>query len=111
MDSLLNSAFAQSATDATSTQQGLMSFLPLVILFVAFYFFLIRPQMNRQRDHQKIVEGLHKGDEVVITGGMLGRISDVGDNYLKLEVAKGIEVKVQKQAVATVLPKGTIKEI
>ena len=111
MDFLINSAYAQAATDTAGGQQGLLGFLPLVILFVAFYFFLIRPQMKRQRDQQKVVEGLHKGDEVVITGGLLGRIAEVSDNYLKLEVAKGVEVKVQKHAVSAVLPKGTLKDI
>lgn len=110
MESLINNAFAQAAPAASGTQ-GILGFLPLIILFVAFYFFLIRPQMKRQREHQKLVEGLHKGDEVVTTGGVLGRIADVADNYLKVEVAKGIELKIQKQAVSSLLPKGTLKEI
>lgn len=110
MEFLINSAFAQAAPAAGGTQ-GILGFLPLIILFIAFYFFLIRPQMKRQREHQKLVEGLHKGDEVVTTGGVLGRIADVADNYLKVEVAKGVELKIQKQAVSSILPKGTLKEI
>jgi preprotein translocase subunit YajC len=110
MNLLINEAYAQGAP-AGGGAQGIMGFLPLVILFVAFYFFLIRPQMKRQREHQKLVEGLHKGDEVVTNGGVLGRVSDVADSYFKLEVAKGVELKIQKQAVSSVLPKGTLKEV
>ncbi len=88
-----------------------MGFLPLIILFIAFYFFLIRPQMKRQREHQKLVQGLQKGDEVVTSGGMLGRVSELNEALLKIEVAKGVEVKIQRAAVSTVLPKGTLKEI
>ncbi len=88
-----------------------MSFLPLVILFIAFYFFLIRPQTRRQKEHQKLVEDLQKGDEVVTSGGLLGRINEVADSYVKIEVAKGVEVKIQRAAVSTILPKGTLKEI
>ena len=88
-----------------------MSFLPLVILFIAFYFFLIRPQTRRQKEHQKLVEDLQKGDEVVTSGGLLGRINEVADSYVKIEVAKGVEVKIQRAAVSTILAKGTLKEI
>ncbi|MEN9728106.1 MAG: preprotein translocase subunit YajC [Pseudomonadota bacterium] len=109
MNFLIPDAMAQAAGGAQ--QGGLMGFLPLIILFVAFYFFLIRPQMKRQREHQKLVQGLQKGDEVVTTGGMLGRVSELNEAYLKVEVAKGVEVKIQRAAVSTVLPKGTLKEI
>lgn len=110
MEFLIRDAMAQAAGGA-GPQGGLMSFLPLIILFVAFYFFLIRPQMKRQREHQKLVEGLQKGDEVVTSGGLLGRISDVGDVYVKVEVARGVDVRIQRAAVSAVLPKGTLKEI
>lgn len=109
MNFLIQDAMAQAAGGAQ--QGGLMGFLPLIILFIAFYFFLIRPQMKRQREHQKLVQGLQKGDEVVTSGGMLGRVSELNDAYLKIEVAKGVEVKIQRAAVSTVLPKGTLKEI
>ncbi len=88
-----------------------MGFLPLVLLFVAFYFFLIRPQMRRQKEHSKLVRDLQKGDEIVTSGGLLGRISEVADNYVKVEVAKGVEVRIQRPAVSSILPKGTLKEI
>ena len=109
MSFLIDDAIAQAADAAP--QGGLMGFLPLMILFVAFYFFLIRPQMKRQREHQKLIQGLQKGDEVVTSGGLLGRITEVGDHYVKAEIAKGMEVKIQRSAVSSILPKGTIKEI
>ncbi|MGD9600701.1 MAG: preprotein translocase subunit YajC [Gammaproteobacteria bacterium] len=109
MNFLINDAMAQAA--GAPQQGGLMGFVPLMILFVAFYFFLIRPQMKRQREHQKLVQGLQKGDEIVTSGGLLGRITDVNDNYVKVEVAKGVEIRVQRPAVTSILPKGTLKEI
>jgi preprotein translocase subunit YajC len=86
-----------------------MSFLPLIIIFVVFYLLLIRPQMRRAKEHKKMVETLAKGDEVVTSGGLLGRITEVGDNFLSVEIADGVQVKVQKPAVAAVVPKGTMK--
>lgn len=109
MNFLISDAMAQATSP--STQGSLMGFLPLLLLFVAFYFFLIRPQMKRQKDHQKLILGLQKGDEVVTNGGLLGRISEIGDSYVKLEVAKGVEVKIQRPSVSSILPKGTLKEI
>jgi preprotein translocase subunit YajC len=88
---------------------GFLEFLPLLILFVVFYFFLIRPQMKRQKDHKQMVEALAKGDEIVTNGGIAGRITDIGDHFLTVEIAKGMEVKVQKQAIGAILPKGTLK--
>jgi preprotein translocase subunit YajC len=109
MDYLIQNAWAQEA--AGSQDPGIAGFLPLVILFVVFYLFLIRPQMKRQKEHSKLVGGLAKGDEAVTTGGLLGRITEVGDNFVKLEVAKDTEVKVQRHAIAQVMPKGTVKEM
>ena len=109
MNFLINDVMAQST--GPSSQGGLMGFLPLVLLFVAFYFFLIRPQMRRQKEHSKLVRDLQKGDEIVTSGGLLGRISEVADNYVKVEVAKGVEVRIQRPAVSSILPKGTLKEI
>jgi preprotein translocase subunit YajC len=87
----------------------LMSFLPLIFIFVVFYFLLIRPQSKKAKEHKLMVEALAKGDEVVTNGGMLGRITKVGDNFVELEVADQVSVKVQRQAIANVMPKGTIK--
>ncbi|HHO69183.1 MAG TPA: preprotein translocase subunit YajC [Gammaproteobacteria bacterium] len=107
------SFFISDAMAAAAPQgQGdpLMSFVPLILIFVVFYFLLIRPQTKRAKEHKKMVEGLAKGDEVVTNGGLLGRITKVGDNFVELQVADGVTVKVQRQAIATLMPKGTLKE-
>jgi preprotein translocase subunit YajC len=100
-------------SDAMAAPAGqgdpLMSFLPLVVIFVVFYFLLIRPQSKKAKEHKQMVEALTKGDEVVTSGGLLGRITKVGDNFVELDVADGVSVKVQRQAVANLMPKGTIK--
>jgi len=90
-------------------QSSLMSMLPLVLMFVVLYFVMIRPQMKKHKEHRIMVEALAKGDEVVTTGGVLGKVSKLGDNYLGVEIANGVEVQVQRGAVIQVLPKGTIK--
>ena len=110
MGLLIGDAWAQAAP-AAGQEPGLMGFLPLVILFVVFYFFLIRPQMRRQKEHQKLVQGLAKGDEVVTNGGLLGRIIEVREGFVKVEFAQGFEAWVQRHAVGNVLPKGTMKEL
>ena len=88
----------------------LMSFLPLILIFVVFYFLLIRPQSKRAKEHKQMVEGLAKGDEVVTNGGLLGRIIGVGDNFVEVQLAEGVVVKVQRQSIASLMPKGTVKE-
>jgi preprotein translocase subunit YajC len=107
MSFLISQAWAQGAAPAAGA--NFMSFVPLVIIFVVFYLLLIRPQMKRAKDHKKMVEALAKGDEVVTQGGILGRIVEVGENFLVVEVAEGVRVKVQKHAIATLMPKGTAK--
>lgn len=87
----------------------LTSFLPLVVIFAVLYFLLIRPQAKKAKEHKQMVEALVKGDEVVTNGGVLGKIARVGDNFVELEIADQVVVKVQRQAVANVMPKGTIK--
>ena len=109
MDYLIQNAWAQGAPAAQ--EPGLAGFLPLIILFVVFYLLLIRPQMKRQKEHSKMVQGLAKGDEAVTNGGLLGRITEVGDSFVKLEVAKDVEVKVQRQSIAQIVPKGTLKSL
>ena len=86
-----------------------MSMLPLVLMFVVLYFVMIRPQMKRQKEHKALIEALAKGDEIVTVGGMLGKVSKLGDSYLHVEVAAGVEVQVQRSAIVQVLPKGTVK--
>ncbi len=107
----ISEAFAQTAPAAAGgdTQSSLLSLLPLVLMFVVLYFIMIRPQMKRQKEHKAMVEAIGKGDEVVIGGGVLGRVSKLGDSYLHVEVANGVELQVQRQSVVQVLPKGTFK--
>jgi preprotein translocase subunit YajC len=88
-----------------------MSMLPLVLMFVVLYFIMIRPQMKRQKELKAMLDALAKGDEVVSAGGIVGRITKVGETYITLEVSQGVEMQVQKSAIQTLLPKGTIKAI
>jgi preprotein translocase subunit YajC len=97
------------AAPAAAPGNPLVSFLPLIGLFVVFYFLMIRPQMKRQKEQRAMLSALAKGDEVVTTGGIAGRIEDVGESFLTVEIASGIKVRVQKGAVSQVLPKGTLK--
>jgi preprotein translocase subunit YajC len=109
MDWLIPSAYAQAAGGAQPS--ALTSLLPLVLIFVVFYFLLIRPQTKRAKEHKAMVAALGAGDEVVTSGGMLGRITEVGDQFLTVEVAEGVRVKVQRHTVTSVLPKGTLKSV
>ena len=109
MDFLISSAYAQAAGDAAGQPNPLLSFLPLLILFAVFYFMLIRPQMRRAKDQRNMIAALAKGDEVVTNGGVAGRIEDLGDAFVTLEIAPNVRIKLQKSAVAMVLPKGTLK--
>ncbi len=102
----ISDAMAQTA--GAGGQGGIMTFLPMIALFVIFYFLLIRPQQKRQKEHKNMVAGLAKGDEIVTMGGVLGKIIAVDDNFITLEVAKGTEVKVQRMSVQAMMPKGTI---
>ena len=90
-------------------QSSLMSMLPLVLMFVVLYFVMIRPQMKKQKEHKAMIDAIAKGDEVVTAGGMLGKVSKLGDSYVGLEVANGVEIQIQRSAVVQVLPKGTYK--
>ncbi len=107
----ISTAYAQTAPAAAQggLESSLMSLLPLILMFVVLYFIMIRPQMKRQKEHKAMVDALAKGDEVVTAGGLYGRISRVGESNLHIEVAEGVEVMVQRQAVTQVLPKGSIK--
>ena len=106
---LISPAFAQGAV--VGSEAGWAGFLPIVLMFVLLYFMLIRPQSKRAKEHKSMTEALQKGDEVVAAGGMVGRITKVSDAYVSLEVAPQVEVSVQRGAVQTLLPKGTIKSI
>ena len=106
MDFFISNAYAQADAAAAG---GLMSFLPLIVIFAVFYFMLIRPQMKRSKEHKQLVSQLGKGDEVITNGGLLGKITDVSDSFVTLELADNLQIKLQRSAVANVMPKGTIK--
>lgn len=88
---------------------SLTSMLPLVLMFVVLYFVMIRPQMKKQKEHRAMIDALAKGDEVVTAGGLLGKVTKMGEAYLAVEVANGVEVQLQRSAIVQVLPKGSIK--
>ena len=105
---LISPAFAQGIGGGDSGWAGL---LPIALMFVLLYFMMIRPQMKRSKEHKAMAEALQKGDEVITSGGVLGKISKVGDAYISLEIADNTEIRVQRGAVQTLLPKGTIKSL
>ena len=108
----ISSAFAQTAPAATGggdMMSSLTSMLPLVLMFAVLYFVMIRPQMKKQKEHRAMIDGLAKGDEVVTAGGLLGRVSKLGEGFIGLELASGVEVQMQRSSVVQVLPKGTMK--
>ncbi len=108
----ISNAYAQSAVGGLGGLGGnLTSFLPIILMFVVLYFLMIRPQMKRQKEQKSMMDALAKGDEVVTAGGILGKITKVADAYVTLEIAVGTEVVIQKVAVSTLLPKGTIKSL
>jgi preprotein translocase subunit YajC len=108
----ISNAYAQTAgAGAAGLMGNLTSFLPIILMFVVLYFLMIRPQMKRQKEQKAMMEALGKGDEVVTTGGLLGKITKVADGYITIEIAEGTEVVVQKGAVTTLLPKGTVKAL
>jgi preprotein translocase subunit YajC len=110
LQSTITPAYAQSAP-ATTPGGEFMSFLPIIAIFVVFYFLLIRPQQKKAKEAKAMLEALQKGDEIVTAGGMVGRIAKLGEQYATVEVAPNVEVTVQRGAVAQLLPKGTIKTI
>ncbi len=109
MDFWIQNTWAQATPPAAGPDAGFINLIMMILLFVVFYFLLIRPQTKRVKEHKQMVESLAKGDEVVTNGGLLGRITQLGDNFIVLEIAPNLEVKVQRQAVATIMPKGTLK--
>ena len=106
MNLFISDAWAQG----DPTGGGLLGLLPFVLIIVVFYFLLIRPQQKRQKQHKEMVANLSKGDEVVTSGGTLGKITDVGENFVTLEIATGVQVKVQAHAIQSMMPKGTVKD-
>ncbi|MFO7306343.1 MAG: preprotein translocase subunit YajC [Gammaproteobacteria bacterium] len=108
MDWLISTAAAQ-AQGAPGQPNAFMSFLPLILIFVVFYFLLIRPQAKRAKEHRAMIAALEVGTEVVTSGGILGKITELGDQIVTVEIADGVRVKVQRHTIAQVLPKGTLK--
>jgi preprotein translocase subunit YajC len=109
----ISQAYAQAAPAAPAATESpfgsLGTMLPLVLMFVVLYFVMIRPQMKRQKEHKTMVDALAKGDEVVTSGGLLGKITKIGESFIGIEIASGVEIQVQRAAVVQVLPKGTVK--
>ena len=111
MSFFISDALAEGAATAQQQPGMLEALFPFIILFVIFYFLLIRPQQKRAKEHKAMTEGLQKGEEVITSGGLLGKVTSVNDEYVKVELNEGMEVLLQRQAVTSVLPKGTIKNI
>jgi preprotein translocase subunit YajC len=107
---LISNAYAQTAA-AAGPMDSIMQFLPIILMFVVLYFLMIRPQMKKAKEHKSLLEALSKGDEVVTQGGMAGRITKVGDDFVSIEIAEKVEIQVQKPAIAMVMPKGTLKNL
>ena len=106
----ISNAFAQAAPAAGGDMSSsLMSMLPLVLMFVVLYFIMIRPQMKKQKEHRTMIDALAKGDEVATSGGLMGRVTAIGEGQLTVQIASGVEVQMQRSAVVQVLPKGTLK--
>ncbi len=108
---MISLAHAQTAGAAADPTGGFMQMLPMILMFVVLWFLMIRPQMKKAKEHKALLEALQNGDEVVTGGGMVGKITKVLDGYVIVEAADGVELTIQKQAVAIVLPKGTIKSL
>ena len=109
----ISSAFAQTAPAAAAEGGGLMGsltgMLPLVLMFVVLYFVMIRPQMKRQKEHRAMIDAITKGDEVATAGGIIGKVTQLSEGFLHIEIASGVIVQIQRSAVVQVLPKGTVK--
>ncbi len=107
---LISNAYAQTAA-AAGPMDSVMQFLPIILMFVVLYFLMIRPQMKKAKEHKALVEALGKGDEIITTGGIAGRITKVSDDFVTVAIADNVEIQMQKPAIATVLPKGTLKNL
>ena len=108
---MISLAHAQTAGAAADPMGGLMQMLPMILMFVVLWFLMIRPQMKKAKEHKALLAGLAKGDEVVTQGGIVGKVSKVGDSYVTVEIAANTEVVVQKPSIGLVLPKGTLKSL
>jgi preprotein translocase subunit YajC len=109
MSFFISDAIAEAAP-AAAEQFELMGLILPIGLVVLFYFFLIRPQSKRHKEHKAMISGLQKGEEIVTTGGLLGKVTAIGENFITLEISKDVSIHIQKSAVQSIMPKGTIKE-
>ena len=108
---MISLAHAQTAGAAADPTGGFMQLLPMILMFVVLWFLMIRPQMKKAKEHKALLAGLAKGDEVVTQGGIVGKVTKVGENYVSVEIAEGTEVVLQKPSIGLVLPKGTLKSL
>ncbi|MGB4065742.1 MAG: preprotein translocase subunit YajC [Azonexus sp.] len=108
---MISLAHAQTAAASADPTGGLMQMLPMILMFVVLWFFMIRPQMKKAKEHKALLAALAKGDEVVTQGGIVGKVTKVGDSYVSVEIAANTEVVVQKPSIGLVLPKGTLKSL
>ncbi|MBS1228304.1 MAG: yajC [Proteobacteria bacterium] len=108
---LISNAYAQTAAAAAGPMDSVMQFLPIILMFAVLYFLMVRPQMKKAKEHKALLEALSKGDEVVTQGGLAGRITKVGDDFVSIAIADNVEIQMQKGAISLVLPKGTLKNL
>jgi preprotein translocase subunit YajC len=108
---LISNAYAQTAAAAAGPMDSVMQFLPIILMFAVLYFLMVRPQMKKAKEHKALLEALGKGDEVVTQGGLAGRITKVGDDFITIAIAENVEIQMQKGAISLVLPKGTLKNL
>jgi preprotein translocase subunit YajC len=109
MDFFISAAQAQAPANGAAPGGGMTTLLLMIAMFAVFYFLLIRPQQKRAKEHRALISNLAKGDEVVTAGGIVGKVTDLNDNYVSVEVGEGVNIKVQRAAIQAVLPKGTLK--
>ena len=107
---LISNAYAQTAA-AAGPLDNVMQFLPIILMFGVHYFLMIRPQMKKAKEHKALLDALGKGDEVVTQGGIAGRITKVGEDFVTMAISDNVEIQMQKPAITLVLPKGTLKSL
>ena len=108
---LISNAYAQTAAAAAGPMDSVMQFLPIILMFAVLYFLMVRPQMKKAKEHKALLEAISKGDEVVTQGGLAGRVTKVGDDFVAIAIADNVEIQMQKPAITLVLPKGTLKNL
>nr|WP_301103439.1 preprotein translocase subunit YajC [Propionivibrio sp.] len=108
---LISNAYAQTAAAAAGPMDSVTQFLPIILMFAVLYFLMVRPQMKKAKEHKTLLGALGKGDEVVTQGGLAGRITKVGDDFVSIAIADNVEIQMQKGAITLVLPKGTLKNL